>query len=111
MAATAITPATISRSGTAYQTLAACDATNGNTVPNSGQVFLELSNTDTASHTVTVAIPGVVDGVASPGKVISLSASAHGLYGPFPLAIYGPNLAFTADSNLVKVAAYQLPLS
>jgi hypothetical protein len=110
MAATAITAGTISRTGTAYQALAACDATNGNAVTNSGQVFLELSNTDTSAHTVTAAIPGMVDGVASPGRQISLAASAHGLYGPFPLAVYGPTLTFTADSNLVKVAAYQLPL-
>jgi len=87
----------------------ACDNVNGNVVNgNGGGVFLEFKNTDTVSHTVTVAIPGTFDGVAHSGKPCVIPASVTWKFGPFGNATYGQNLTFTADSALVQYAAYQL---
>jgi hypothetical protein len=100
---------TITRAGTALATPAACDSVNGNVITaNSGMVFLELQNTDTAGHTVDVSFVGVLDGQVLGGRTIELAASAHGFYGGWPVNTYGSTVNFKADNALVKAAAYQV---
>jgi hypothetical protein len=108
MAATPVVLNTIVRAGTpAAPTLAACDNVNGNTVPNSGAVWLELSNTGGSSGTVQVAFANGLDGQAET-RTITLAAAAHDHFGPWPVALYGSVLKFTASAATVKVAAWQL---
>lgn len=106
-AATPIDINTITRAGTPEATPAACDATNGNTVANSGAVWLELQNTGGSSATVDLSFANDVDGVEVT-KTLTLAASAHGNYGPWPVSLYGSSLAFKASAVSVKVAAWQL---
>jgi hypothetical protein len=109
-APTAIILTTVSRAGTASHTPDACDATNGNSVTNGPTMTLEFTNTDTASHTVVIAQPGTRDGVASPGRSYTIPASTTipVRVGYLPSSIYGNTVTFTANSAMVKVAAYQL---
>lgn len=105
MAATTITATEVTRAGVAIPTGIATDATNGNVIANDGNVLLILDNTDTASHTVTFAIHGTVDGVASPGKTLTLAASATRVAGPFPTSVYGNALDITSTAATVTIAA------
>jgi hypothetical protein len=109
-APTAIALTTVSRAGTASHSQDACDAANGNSVTNSPSMWLEFTNTDTASHTVTVAQPGKIDGVSSPGRVYTIPASTTLPYrvGTLPVGVYGNTVTFMSNSALVHVAAYQL---
>ena len=109
MVQTPVPVTAVSRQGVATVAPAACDAVNGNSVyPNNQLTWLEFTNSDgAASHTVTIGM-AAQDGVASPGRVITLAANAVKRYGPFPTPVYGQTLMFTVDSALVKVAAYSL---
>lgn len=113
MSATPVAVNTITRTGIATVAPAACDAVNGNVVnANTGLVWLEFTNSDTSSHTVTVTQPGTVDTVASPGRVLTIPASTTAAnakrHGGWPEPVYGGTIQFLANSALVSVAAYQL---
>jgi len=81
-------------------------------VANDGRTWIEATNTDgAASHTVTFAIPGTVDGQAIGDRAETLAASASARYGPFPASVYGLSLGITVDSAMITLAAYRLPAS
>jgi len=105
--ATQLVPVTIDRSAKTYATPAGAVDAAGNYFTNSGNQFLEVKGA-TASCTLTVAIPGAVDGVASGGKQYTIAATDDKLIGPFPVNIYGTvvNLAWTNANP--KVTLYQL---
>lgn len=84
------------------------DATNGNSLGNSGVQWIELTNGAGTTSTVTVAQPNAQDGVTSPGKVYSIPTTQKRRIGPFPVAIYGANLIITASVATVTARAYQL---
>lgn len=108
MTQTPVNVVTVTRSGVTATTPTPCDAVNGNSLAgNNNLTWLEFTNSDTASHTVTIA-QGAQDAVASPGKVLTIPATTTKLYGYWPSGTYGNTLTFTVDSALVKVAAYQL---
>jgi len=111
MAATALTVTALSRAGVAPPAEVAGDAVNGNSVANDGRTWVEATNTDASSHTVTFAIPGTVDGQAIGDRVETLAASASARYGPFPASIYGLSLGVMVDNALVTLSAYSLPAS
>lgn len=110
MTATPVALNTITRAGLAKPTPIACDAANGNSVSNGSTVHFEFTNSDTASHTVTVQQPGTLDGVTSPGKVYTIAAGVTLAVGVLPQAIYGQTVTWTVDNALVKYAVYQLAM-
>lgn len=95
--------------GVATAAFASSDVVNGNTVPNDGRVWIELSNTDAASQTCTVFPARTVDGQSVAGVLHTLAAAAVKRFGPFPVADYSGQLAITCSSANLKVAAYRLP--
>lgn len=104
-AATVLTATEVTRAGVAMPTGVASDATNGNAIANDGNLLLILDNTDSASHTVTFAIHGTLDGVASPGKTVTLAATTVRVAGPFPTSVYGDVLGITTTAANVTIAA------
>lgn len=86
----------------------ACDAVNGNSVPNGGTVLLELDNTGASAFTVVVTLVTTVDGQTVSPLSYSLAAGETRLVGGFPVAYYGSTLVFTAADAGVTVIAYAL---
>lgn len=88
MARTARTVQQISRSGLAPAYTAA-DNTNGETIPNNGTTFLHVKNTGGGACTVTISIPGQVDGQAVASRTVSVPATTGDrMIGPFPTGTY-----------------------
>jgi hypothetical protein len=108
MVATPINVNTITRAGSAPVTEAAGDNTNGNSFPNNGATWLEVTNGGGSAATITVSYPNKVDGQTVPVKSFSLAAAAKSRIGPFPPAIYGNTVTVTPSAATVTVAAYQL---
>jgi hypothetical protein len=86
----------------------AADATNGNSVPNTGLTALLVKNNDTASHTLTLITPGTVDGSLAIGddpRVIPASGSIW--IGRLPVAVYGSTLQMTVDSAQLAITVIE----
>lgn len=99
-------PTKVTRKGVTAVTPTALDAVNGNTLANSGAMYFDVSNTDTASHTVTISIQQQVDGIAPTNPPVTLAAGATKRFANFPTNIYGSALQINTDSALVKIASY-----
>lgn len=109
MAATPIAINTITRAGLTPVSEVAGDPTNGNSVANNGSVWLEVSNSAGSSGTVTVAIPGQVDGQTVPAKSYTIPATTgKKRLGPYPPSVYGDPLIITPSATTITIAAYQL---
>lgn len=109
-ARTPVAVATLNRAtGITPIAYASSDNTNGNSVANDGQTWLELSNTDSVSRTATVTPARTVDGQAVAGVVHTLAAAALLKLGPFPVSDYGSVLQVNTSAALLKIAAYRLP--
>lgn len=65
-------------------TLAAA-TTDGHSMPNNGNSFMEISNGHTAAHTVTFVHPGTVDGLAVADRTVSVAAGSTAYVGPFSM--------------------------
>jgi hypothetical protein len=114
MAATEFTLVTINRVGAADPAPVAADVANGNQMSNNnGRMWLQVSNPGGGPKTFTVAQPNTQDGVASPGKVISVPAGATlRKYGPFPVAVYGQTVTVAHEAGSTSTfLAFQLDAS
>lgn len=87
-------------------TAVACDATNGNSVANGGNLILELNNSGASSYTVTISATPTGDGQAVTPIVYTLAAGETRLVGGWPPSFYGNPLVFTANNVAVKYIAY-----
>jgi hypothetical protein len=108
MPATGITVNTITRAGAAPVTEAAGDNTNGNSFPNNGATWLEVTNGGGGSGTLTVSYPNKVDGQTVPVKSYTIAAAGKARIGPFPPALYGNTVVVTPSATTITIAAYQL---
>lgn len=110
MARTEIPLTEINREPDTPATPTAGDVTNGNYVVNDGRVFIEPSNSDAAEQTLTVVLPGTVDGqdITDRAYAVPTGGSLRPI-GPFPVSTYGDQLALDPGSALVEVVAYHLP--
>jgi len=84
----------------------ACDAVNGNRVPNGGTLMIEF--TPAAGGTVTVTFPNKVDGQTVSPLTYTLTGTTPRLVGGWPVSIYGAELTFTASVNTITYIAYQV---
>lgn len=85
MARTALTVQQVTRSGLTPSYGAA--NVDGHSVGNAGTEVLHVKTGGTGC-TVTILIPGKVDGQTVPGKAIVIGTSSERLIGPFPPSIY-----------------------
>lgn len=94
-------PNTVAKShGTLLATPAAADVANGNYIQNDGTVRLHAKNTNAAStnRTVTIAIPTTVDSQSVTSITQAIAPGATWVFGPFPVSIYGTQLAVNGDN-------------
>lgn len=108
MTATALpAPTVITRAGATPPSLVATDAVNGNTFLNDANTWLEVTNTDSSTHTLTIHLAQLVDGQAATSITKTLTAGATKRYTKFPIKEYGGNVLITVDSALIHAATYR----
>jgi|SRR5580698_4174803 hypothetical protein len=111
MTATSITVNAITATGTTSVTPVAADTANGNICVNDGlDTFIEVTNSDTAVHHITFQPTRTVAGFSVTATPIAIPASQSApiKFGPFSARDYSSGLEFTADSAMIKVAAYSV---
>jgi hypothetical protein len=81
MARTSLSVQTIEQAGITPTFVAA--NTDGVSVVNNGNTYIEVINSHTQAHTVTVDHPGTVDGLAVADLTISVTAAQTRKIGPF----------------------------
>lgn len=74
-------------------------ATDNNTIPNNGKMFILLRNSGATPRTFTPTPKAQVDGgrVTVSGQPVTVNASVSRLVGPFPKEIYGTTLEFVVS--------------
>lgn len=87
-----LTAQTIIRSG--LKPTYGSTASNGDKFENTGNEFVHIKNTDTSSHTVTVATSATVDGLAVADRAVAIPASEERMIGPFPTSVYNDSDGF-----------------
>lgn len=93
-------------------TLAAIASTEGVSIPNSGNMFFEISNGHTAAINVTVNHGGLADGLTVSGITVSVGAAATKKFGPYTTNFNQPSTNYltvdVAATTAISIAAYQL---
>lgn len=86
------------------------DATNGHVMFNDGATFFEFRNNGATVRTIDVLVPQDFDGdLAITARTYSLPASAtDAKTGPFPVAVYGPELMINVSHSDVRILAYSV---
>lgn len=88
----------------------ACDAVNGNAVPNSnGRTLLLFRNSTAGALNVTITTPNTEDGNAVSDKVVSVPANGQRIVGPLRVDVYGNPVVFQAAAATVFVTVLQFP--
>lgn len=100
-------PTIITRAGATPPALVASDAVNGNTFLNDGHTWLEVTNTDSSTHTLTIHLAQLVDGQSAASFVKTLTAGTTKRYARFPIMQYGAKVLITVDSALLHVATFR----
>lgn len=85
---------------------------DGSYVANDGKVFIEVKNSDTSDHTVTIATPNQVDGLAIADLTVTVPASGDKMIGPFPPSVYNNSSGYItvtySSVTGMTVAAFRL---
>jgi hypothetical protein len=82
-----------------------------NSVANSGRTYLRVQGTTGTTGNMVIASPGATkDGINSPGKIVTLTATMDTIIGPFPPDVYGSTLSisYTGTTAGAKLTAVQL---
>lgn len=104
MAATLITPTYLDhKTAVVKPTPTASDAVNGNRIPNSGHLTLEM--TSSAGGTVTVAFPNKVDGQTVPPLTYTLTGAQTRVAGGWPVSLYGTEVLVTGSVSTITLVA------
>ena len=86
----------------------ATDPSNGNQTPNDGATILQINNSDASTHTLTIQIPGGLDGQTVSSRVFSLTAGQTITTGAFPVNVYSNLFQYTVGSGLMLVRFWSL---
>jgi hypothetical protein len=86
MSMATLTAQTISRSGLKPAYVSANSGGDG--FANTGNEFVHVKNSDSSSHTVTIATPSTVDGLAVADRTVVVPAGEERMIGPFPTSTY-----------------------
>lgn len=110
MSRTAITVTPITRAGVAPPSEATGDVAQGNTVPNDGNTFLLVRNSNGAStaRVLTIRLSGGADGQSIVPRTVSIPAAASRYIGPFDTASYGTDLLLDPDHAELKIIAMNM---
>jgi hypothetical protein len=93
MPRTAIAVAVSTSKGVKVATPAASDTVNGNYLANSGIETFVAKNTGASARNVTIGFSATVDGQGVTSYVRSIPAGEEWEFGPFPVTMYGTQVA------------------
>ncbi|WP_410633372.1 hypothetical protein [Amycolatopsis sp. cmx-4-83] len=104
MAATLITPAYLDhKTAVVKPAPVPCDTVNGNRIPNSGHLALEMIAS--AGGTVTVTFPKKVDGQTVTPLTYTFTGAQTRLAGGWPVNTYGSEVLVTGSVNTITIVA------
>lgn len=106
MAYTEIPTTTYSATGATAPASVAADLVNGNFVDNSASLSLHIENAGVTDAEVTFISTATVSGYAVEDPSVTIPAGATIVFGRFPAAVFGTEVAFTSDVA-INVAAYR----
>lgn len=100
----------VTRTGLAGVAGTASDVSNGNSCTNNGKTWLEVTNTDTSAHAITIQPSRLVDGqtVSPVSHTIPLSTTVPVKIGPFSTFDYGTTLQFNGANAGLLVSVYSI---
>jgi hypothetical protein len=79
---------------------------DGYALPGDGKTFVEVKNTNGATRTVTIDIPGTVDGLVVTDKAVVVDATTGDkMIGPFPPGTYNQPTGTWAGRVLITFTA------
>lgn len=84
------------------------DATNNHSVVNSSSTVLLVKNTGASAHTVSFHLDRTVDGFTPAPRAESVAAGVTQVFGPFPVADYGPILQVDVDNAELTLQAIRI---
>lgn len=90
------------------------NATDGHSIVNDGQTYIQARNSGTTTRLVTLKIAQTVDGQAVTSKTISITTGATRIFGPFPPSQYNllaerpGTLEFDVAHAELKLKAFKL---
>ncbi|MGW5509897.1 hypothetical protein ACWEV9_19295 [Streptomyces albogriseolus] len=103
----ALTVTNLSRAGVAPPAETDGDPVNHHSVQNNGRMLLLVRNASASTpRTVTLRLPGVVDGQALTPKTVEIPAEESRYIGPFPTGDYGSTLQVDVDNAELKLSAF-----
>lgn len=108
MARTPITPVQVGHAGTASPTVVAADVANGNSVANSGELWIGVTNADTAIHNFSVT-PTRADGGGNVTPVsfpIPASTARPIWFGRYSTNDWGSTMLINGDNANLKFECY-----
>lgn len=108
MARTPVTPVQVGHAGTASMTAAAADVANGNSISNSGELMIGVTNTDTAIHNVTFT-PTRADGggnVTAVSFPIPASTARPIWFGRYSTYDWGSTMLINGDNAGIHFEGY-----
>ncbi|MEV0470729.1 hypothetical protein [Streptomyces prunicolor] len=109
MARVAIPVTTSDRAGVTVPAATTGDATNNHSVVNSGSTVLLVKNTGaTTARTVSFHLDRTVDGFTPAPRAESIPFGVTQVFGPFPVADYGPILMVDVDNAELTVQALRI---
>lgn len=107
----AVNGADVSRAGVTLPTETNGDATNNHFINNDGNVILVARNANGAAvaRTLTILLPGAVDGQSITPKTHSIAAGASKVFGPYPTGSYGTTMQVNVDNAELKLYTLRIP--
>jgi hypothetical protein len=104
MPATLITPTYLDhKTAVVKPTAVACDPTNGNRIPNSGHLTLEMIAT--AGGTVMITFPNKIDGQTVTPLTYTLTGAQTKMAGGWPVNTYGSEVLVTGSVSTITLVA------
>lgn len=99
----------ISRAGVAPATETNGDPVNNHTVANDGRTVLLVRNANGSStaRTLTIRLPGAIDGQGITPRAYPIPAGASRYIGPFTTGDYGTSMQLDVDNAELKLSAYR----
>lgn len=112
MARTALSVNTLARAGDDIEARLSAANVDGHSVPNTGQMFLVVKNTNASTCTVTIQTPKTVDGLAVAEMTFDVAQDEIQIVGLFPTSTFNQSggviyADFSAVTD-VSIAAYRV---
>lgn len=101
----AVNNANVSRAGVTLPAETTGNPTDNHVIVNDGNVIIFAHNTNASStaRTLTIHLPGAVDGQSITPKTHSIAAGATKVFGTYPTSQYGTSMQVDVDNAELKL--------